>query len=61
MEALLEMQRERISMPSIKSSLTVLFDDPFWVLLYEREYGKKYEGRQYELRRERKKEKHKGH
>ena len=27
-------------MPSIKSSLTVLFDDPFWVLLYEREYGK---------------------
>ncbi|MGN0543025.1 MAG: YjdF family protein [Acutalibacteraceae bacterium] len=30
-------------MPSVKSSLTVLFDDPFWVLLYEREYGKKYE------------------
>ena len=48
-------------MPSVKSSLTVLFDDPFWVLLYERKYGKKYEGRQYELRRERKKEKHKGH
>ena len=46
-------------MPSVKSSLTVLFDDPFWVLLYEREYGKKYEGRQYELRRERKKEKKK--
>ena len=25
------------------SSVTVLFDDPFWIALFEREYDEKYE------------------
>lgn len=27
----------------IKASLTVMFEEPFWIALYEREYGGRYE------------------
>ena len=30
-------------MDEVISSITVLFDEPFWVAVYERQFGNKYE------------------
>lgn len=35
--------RRKIMAVLIKTQITVLFEDPFWVVLYERESGEKYE------------------
>ncbi|MDE6413269.1 MAG: YjdF family protein, partial [Eubacterium sp.] len=30
-------------MAEVISSITVMFDEPFWVAIYERQFGSKYE------------------
>lgn len=30
-------------MAEVVSSITVMFDDPFWIVIYERQFGNKYE------------------